>query len=424
MGLGKTSVALTWLSDYAPLPALVLAPLRVARSVWPAECRKWKHLHSLSIVPALGSPIERLAALDRRADVTTINYDNLPWLLDHFDGHWPYRTVIADESTRLKSYRVTQGSVRARAIAKVAHKRVSHWVNLSGLAAPNGVRDLWGQQWFIDGGAALGRSFSAFEQRWFYSQPSRQGFTQSLPFAHAQAEIQALMKPTTLAIDAKDWFTLSEPIVTDVWVDLPAPAARKYREMERYLYTELERGVVNAANAGVKVGKLLQFANGAVYHEDHSWSHVHDEKIEALKSVIAEAAGAPVLVAYQYRSDLERLVAAFPKARVLDRNDKTIEQDWNSGGVDLMLAHPKSAGHGLNLQHGGNILVYFGQGWDLEDFEQILERIGPVRQMQAGLNRPVWVYHIKARGTQDVRAQAVRDGKMSVMDALTDAMKE
>jgi SNF2 family DNA or RNA helicase len=425
MGTGKTVMVLTYLSGIMELPALVIAPLRVARSVWPEEVKAWPHLAGLRVQPVLGTPEQRAACLAQDAEVYTINYDNLPWLVEHTgEGGWFFRTVVADESTRLKGFRLTQGGKRAQALARITHSKVHCWVNLSGLPAPNGLTDLWGQQWFVDGGAALGRSFSGFQNRWFQRAPGGGQYAPIVPLAHAQTQIEAAMRPTTLSILARDYFNIAEPIVTDVWVDLPLPARVQYKRMAKDFFTQLEKGVVSAATSAVKSNKLLQMANGAAYHEDGSYSWVHDEKIEALRSVVEEAAGAPVFVAYQFRSDLERIQKAFPQVRVLDRTDKKVEKDWNAGRVPLLLAHPKSAGHGLNLQHGGNILVYFGESWNLEDTEQILERIGPVRQMQAGLNRPVFVYHLMARNTLDTAVRARRDSKMSVVESLLQAMKE
>jgi SNF2 family DNA or RNA helicase len=192
--------------------------------------------------------------------------------------------------------------------------------------------------------------------------------------------------------------------------------------MERDFFTDMAAGRVTAPTSAVKSNKLLQLANGAIYHEDQKWSWTHDEKIEAAKSVVEEAGGAPVLIAYQFQSDLQRLQEAFPKARTL--KDKQAEYDWNAGRIPVLLAHPKSAGHGLNLQHGGNILVYFGQDWNLEDNLQILERIGPTRQMQSGYDRPVFVYNILARNTMDSVVRQRRDHKLTVMDSLMQAMKD
>lgn len=433
MGLGKTVSCLTMLDIYYNVlgddaPTLVLAPKRVAVSTWPDEVRKWHHLRGLDVVSATGPAIEREAALRRDVPVVVTNYDNLLWLRAHYEGKpWPFKRVIADESTRLKSFRLRQGGARAAALGKVAHTEVREWVNLTGTPAPNGLEDLWGQQWFIDAGQRLGRTFSAYQSRWF--RPVRKGqFSDWVAMEHAQEQIQERLADCSLTIDPKDWFDLQDPIVNVIEVDLPKAAREKYRALERELFMQLEAGQeVEVFNAAALSLKCLQLANGAVYLDPERYGpdvaiEVHDAKIEALQSVVEEAMGAPVLVAYHFRSDLARLQRAFPQGRHLDDNPDTITA-WNAGCIPLLFAHPASAGHGLNLQEGGNILVFFAQWWDLEQHDQIVERIGPVRQLQAGLDRPVFIHYIIARDTVDEVVMVRRDSKRSVQDLLLDHMK-
>lgn len=430
MGLGKTVSTLTaidrlLLAGEQTSPVLVLAPLRVAQSTWPDEADKWAHLRNIEVRPILGTKDQRIMALnDKNASVFTVNYENLPWLIDwykHNPKPWPFTMVVADESTKLKGFRSRQGTARAQAIASVAHTKVKRWVNLTGTPAPNGLKDLWGQHWFVDGGAALGRSFSAFSRRWFRS--SYDGFGLD-PLDHAQREIQTLMAPKSLSLDAKDWFDIHEPIKNVIPVHLPHKAMQQYREMEKKMFLELDTGdEIEALNAAAKTQKCLQLANGAIYtNEQGEWQEVHDAKLQALDDIIEEAAGAPVLVAYHFKSDLHRLVRAFPRARVLDQNPQTL-RDWNAGKIPILLAHPASAGHGLNLQDGGNILVFFSVNWNLEEHLQIIERIGPVRQMQAGHNRPVFLHYILAHNTLDYDVMERLETKCSVQDSLMNAMK-
>ncbi len=435
MGTGKTVStlaaldALTLASD--PFPALVLAPLRVATSTWPDEVRKWTDLKDLRIAAATGSTSQRSHLVhSRHADIVTINYDKLPWLVDHLGALWPFRTVIADEATRLKSFRLKQGGVRAQALGKVAHKRVRRWVNLTGTPAPNGLRDLWGQQWFIDEGVRLGRTFSAFENRWFAykrkSDVAKKDKTELemvvMPFA--QRQIEEALADCTITIRASDYLDLPPLVENVIPVELPPTARRHYRELEKEMFTTLAGGhEVEAFNAAALTQKCLQCANGAVYTGDAGeWQELHDAKIEALRSVVEEAAGAPVLVAYHFKSDLARLQKAFPSGRALGREPRTITE-WNAGRIPLLFAHPASAGHGLNLQHGGNILVFFGLWWNLEEHEQIVERIGPTRQAQSGYDRPVFVHRIVAQGTVDEIVLARLKTKASVQSLLLDAMK-
>jgi len=422
MGLGKTATIL-WLIEELDLDdVLIVAPKRVIENVWPQESELWDEFRGLNVHSIMGTDLERKRHLLSLPRVSCINYDNILWLMSHIED-WPFKTVICDESTRLKGFRTTQGTKRSQALAKVAHVKVQRWINLTGTPNPNGYGDLWGQQWFVDGGQAMGRSFSACLQRWFYMDPLRKGHYRKVHMLPgAQKEIDARLKPTTLAIRTADWFDLAKPIENVLYVDLPAPARREYARMERQFFAQLEGGVITAANAAVKSNKLLQLANGAVYHQDGRWSWVHDEKIEALRSVIEESGRANILLAYHYVSDVERLREVFPDA-VEIREPGAVER-WNKGEISLLLAHPKSAGHGLNLQHGGNTIVFFGDDWNLEDHLQILERIGPARQKQSGYDRPVFVHHILARNTLDEVVARRRTSKASLMECLLEAMAE
>ncbi len=423
MGTGKTVATLTAINQmYLEGPVLVLAPLRVAVSTWPDEARKWEHLKDLRVVTITGKPEDRLAALRQDADIYTMNYENLPWLVNEIGHDWPFAMIVADESTRLKSFRLRAGSKRAAALAKVAHAKTPRFVNLTGTPAPNGLIDLWGQCWFIDKGRRLGRTFGAFTSRWF--QQVRMGqFFKLKPYPHAQKEIQTAISGITISIDARDWFDIKEPIKRIVPVKLPKKAEKLYRQMERELFFELKGSEIEAFNAASKTIKCLQVASGAVYENDSTdWLEIHDEKIKALESVVEEAAGAPVLVAYHWKHDLERLKKAFPEGRVLS-SDPQVIRDWNAGKIPILFAHPASAGHGLNLQDGGNILVFFSLWWDLEASQQIIERIGPVRQAQAGHDRPVFIYYLTATGTADSLVLERLDTKAEVQDILLNAMK-
>lgn len=430
MGLGKTTSAMTGL-DYMYLagemtgPTLVIAPLRVATSTWPDEAVKWDHLRHIEVQPIVGDAKARAAALrNKNASVFTINYENLPWLAEHLSATkrpWPFAKVIADESTKLKGFRTRQGTQRAKAIGRVAHRHVRRWTNLTGTPSPNGLKDLWGQTWFLDAGERLGRSFTAFQQRWF--QKSFDGFNiEPLPFA--QEQIEDKLRDLCLSLDIRDFMSIAEPIVSTIYVDLPPKARRIYDEMEKKMYAQVGEHEVEAFSAAAKTMKCLQLANGAVYVGEDStqWEEVHDAKLQALEDIVEEAGGMPVMVAYHFKSDLARLQRAFPKGRALDTNRSTIP-DWNAGRIPILFTHPASAGHGLNLQDGGNILVFFGHNWNLEEFQQIIERIGPTRQMQAGHDRPVFIYHIVARDTVDELVMARRESKKEVQELLLEAMK-
>lgn len=423
MGTGKTASTLQALVELNLVedvfPALILAPLRVARSTWPDEIAKWENFQHLRVSVITGDAKARLAAVNRPADIYTTNYEQIPWLVDHYKEKWPYKTIVADEWTRLKSFRLQQGSKRAAALKKVAHTLSPRFIGLTGTPAPNGLKDLWGQLWFVDRGVRLGHSFTAFRDRWF--QLGFDGYSLE-PMEHAQREIQDLIRDVCLTVEG---LPVDKPITAEIYVDLPPKARSLYRDMEREMFMQLaeDQEPITAANAAVRTGKLLQIANGAIYiNDDRDWEELHRAKIEALDSIIEEASGAPVLVAYNFKHDIERLRRTFPQGRVLDADPQTI-RDWNAGRIPVLFAHPASAGHGLNLAEGGNILAFFGLNWNKEEHDQIIERIGPMRQKQLGLDRPVYVYKIKARSTWDDRVDDVLTGKGSVQDIFLFALR-
>lgn len=431
MGAGKSAATLFALDGLYEFgietrPTLVIAPLRVAQSTWPDEAVKWSNLRNIEISPIVGSASQRIVAMNKDVSIFTTNYENLPWLIDwykHNPAPWPFGTIVADESTKLRGYRTRQGTKRAAALAEVAHKKVRRFIELTGTPAPNGLADIWPQLWYVDGGERLGRSFSAYQKRWFQSLPTGGGFMKIVPLAHAQEEIQSLIRDVCITIRGEDYFDITKPVVRDVIVNLPAPAMVQYKKMEREMFATINEHPIEAFNAGARTQKCLQMASGAVYTDDQSnWTESHDVKLQALDEIVEEAAGMPVLVAYNFKSDLARLQKAFPKAKVLDKNPNVIK-DWNAGKIPMLLAHPASAGHGLNLQDGGNILVYFGLNWNMEEHDQILERIGPMRQKQAGHKRAVFVYRIIAKDTIDEDVLERLTSKRDVQDILLDAMK-
>jgi SNF2 family DNA or RNA helicase len=421
MGGGKTVTTLTALDALdlveGAYPVLVLAPKRVAVTTWPDEVAKWAHLKHLRVVAITGTPKQREMALRKRADVYTMAYDNLVWLCGTLGDAWPFVTVVADELTRLKSFRIRQGSKRAGALGRVAHTKVKRFVGLTGTPGANGLKDLWGQTYFLDKGERLGRTFTAFEQRWFTR--GYDGFSLQ-PLPHAQEEIQELLQDICLTVTG---LPVDEPIRNPIYVDLPRDARALYNDMEEEMFAQIGADGVEAANAAVRTQKCLQIANGAIYTgEGGEWEAVHDAKLDALDSVIEEANGMPVLVAYNFKHDLERLRRRFRQARVLDADPDTIRQ-WNAGRIEVLLAHPASAGHGLNLQDGGNILAFFGLNWSLEEHMQIIERIGPTRQKQAGYDRPVFVHYIMARDTVDDMVLDRLTSKKTTQEILLEAMK-
>lgn len=431
-GMGKTSITMTFLDHLHNVvgedaPTLVLAPLRVARDTWANEASKWQHLSDMRVVPIVGNAKQRAAALRQDAQVFTTNYENIVWLRKHLEESgraWPFRTVVADESTKLKGFRLRQGGVRAQALAGVAHKHVQRWINLTGTPASNGLEDLWGQTWFLDAGQRLGRTFSAFRDRWFVPmQTGNNQFHQWRAAPHAEAEIHERLSDLCLTLDPKDWFDLHDPIVNVIEVNLPPTAKIKYREMERELFTMIGAHEVEAVAAAAKYGKCLQMAAGAVFLEDGvTWVTLHDEKLDALEELVDATGSDPILVSYHYTHELARLLARFPDALDLSRKDHMAKAMAGQG--KLWLGHPGSMGHGVDgLQEHCNTVVFFAQDPNLEYHDQILERVGPMRQFQAGKDRPVFLHYLVAKGTIDELEMTRRSTKRSVQDALMDYMK-
>ena len=425
---------------------LVLGPKRVAESVWTAERSKWlESFGHLSVAAAIGTPDQRLAALRSTPDILTINYENIEWLLEQYKDHWPFDMVVPDESSRLKNLRISfqrrkkkdgtygkefingQGSTRAKALAMVAHSKVKRWVNITGSPAPNGLIDVWATQWWVDGGRTLGNSFKAFTDRWFRSTPGSTREQQRFePLPYADEQIHRILAKTSITIDARDYFDIKEPIERHIMIDLPPRARKQYNEMQKELFTWIEEHPLEAFSAGTKSMKCLQLASGSVIYDtdEGNWAPVHDEKIEALRSIVEETNGAPLLVAYQFHADLERILKAFPRARSLQKNSDATIREFQDGKIPMLVVHPASAGHGLDLQQNCWILVDYSSGFNLELDEQVIERVGPTRQAQSGFNRAVFRYRIIARDTiEETAVLPALKRKMGVQDALKLAMK-
>ena len=432
MGLGKTNMLLSAIAYNMMVcedaPTLVIAPLRVARNTWSDEAAKWTHTDHLRVSPIIGSASEREAAIKAKADIYTINYENLVWLCDYWGDKWPYRSVVADESTKLKSHRshfrktksgeslVCTGGSRAAALAKVAFRKVRRWHNLTGTPTPNGLQELWGQYWFIDGGERLGRAYSSFERRWF--QTDFNGFSLKA-HDHAEGEIMAAIRDVTFTLRASDYLELGKEIVNTIFVDLPPKAMAQYKQMEKELYVELKDNDIEVFTAVAKSNKCHQMANGAVYYDkEGGYEKVHDAKLDALQSVVEEANGVPVIVVYTFKADLERLLKAFPKGKKFDQNPET-EKAFKRGEIPILFLHPDSAGHGVDgFQNVTNIICFFSVYWSGETRAQTIARIGAVRQLQAGFDRPVFIHQIIARGTIDEDILDRIESKRTVEESL------
>lgn len=444
MGIGKTSSTLAVIDALNTVEGekhtFVFAPKRVATMTWPDEIEKWADFAGLDTSIVTGTAAERRAALRRDRAIHLMNYENIPWLLAELKGRWPFQRAIADESSKLKaptSKRFAGTPARARKVengvvvqerreATPGLKHFAHlaerWINLTGTPTPNGLEDLWSQIYVLDGGRRLGNNITAFRNRWFVRDASGYGH---VPLPHAFGEIMSRIQDICLTLDSADYFDLPPLVDNPIYVELPPDARRFYRELEREYFAVNKGREVEAVNSAVLSGKLLQVANGAVYtsdSEEKEWTLVHDAKLEALEDIFEEACGAPVMVAYNFKHDLARLQAAHPDGRVMDDNPQTL-RDWNAGRIGKLWIHPDSAGHGLNMQDGGNILVFFSQTNKLESYLQIIERIGPMRQVQGGYDRPCFVHSIIARRTYDEIAVARGLQKAATQDAVREYMK-
>ena len=441
MGMGKSSAVLsaidTLLIASDVRRALVLAPLRVARSTWPEEGAKWQEFEHLKVQTIVGTLDQRKAALrNDKADIYTCNYDVLPWLVDTIGpDNWPFDMVIADEATKIKSYRTTQGGVRAQALSDIAHDHTRRWINLTGTFCPNGLTDIWGPTWFIDKGKRLGNTYSAFENRWFGYQRAQDALNahktriKRVPFPHAQAQIMEFISDIAIALNPKDWFDIKLPVVVPVYVDLPPAVKTLYRQMEKEMFIHLKDYDIEAFASSGKVIKLMQLSSGACYTGSDEevergiahWVEAHEEKLLALDEIIEEQQGEPLLVAYHFKPDLERLKKRFPKGRHI--NTKRDEDDFKAGLIDVAFVHAQSIGHGVDgFQNVCHAIAFFASDFNLETHDQLIERIGPMRQMQAGFDREVTVYLIMARGTIDETMFERRVAKRGVQDATMEAL--
>lgn len=414
MGLGKTVVTLTAIQmlmhDYFDIiKVLVIAPLRVAEDTWSSETEKWDHLKYLKISKVLGSEKERVAALNTTADIYVINRENVVWLVKHYGKNWSFDMVVIDELSSFKSPK----SQRFKALRKVKSKRI---VGLTGTPAPNGLMDLWSQIYLLDGGARLGKTITGYRERYFNPDKRNQNVIFSYkPKEGAKEHIYEKLKDICVSMKAEDYLKLPERIDNIIKINLSKFSIDKYKQLEKDLLLPLKDSDIVANNAAVLTNKLLQMANGAVYDENGDIQQIHDEKIKALEDVIEAANGKPVLIFYSYKHDRDRLKNHF-KAKEL-KTSKDIKS-WNKGEIPIMLVHPASAGHGLNLQAGGNIIVWFGLTWSLELYQQANARL-----YRQGQKQNVIVHHLVAKGTMDEDVMKALQSKEVGQDALLQAVK-
>jgi len=418
-GMGKTSAVysifdLLLMAGSNFFPALVVAPKKVCELTWPTERWKWNQFKHIRVVSLLGDKMARENALLSKGDVYVINYDNIQWLVDRLGKHWPFRILVLDESTRVKGYRLVGGGKRSAALAECIDK-CGRIIELSGTPSPNGLKDLWGQLFFLDKGKRLGASYSAFLARWFTVCPYTGDV---IPRPNAEQEIYEAIADITLSLRPEDWFDIDEPVFCEKRVELPPKAMEAYNKMETEFFLQLpDDKEIDAVNAMALSTKLLQISSGIVYDNDKNAVLIHDAKIEALRSIMEESGGEPIITVYQYRSQIKALQDAFPGTRVFQGQ---AELDlWRKGKIPHLLIHPGAAGHGVDgLQDGGRTMVFFTGTWNLEHRLQVIERIGPMRQIQSGHPRAVMIYDLVANDTIDIDVLARMQGKLTVQEAL------
>ena len=415
MGLGKSVSTLTAICDmldtFTARKVLVVAPLRVANSVWAQEVRLWDHLKHLRVSVATGSNKARREALSLDADIYVINRENIPWLVENYGKQWDFDVVVIDESSSFKN----PSSKRFKALRKML-PNIDSVILLSGTPSPNGLLDLWAQMYLVDYGERLGRTLTGYKQRFFEADYWGRKFE---PRKGSEEKIHALLADKIIHMSADDYLDVPARIDLQVRVPMPPKVAEGYKEFERTMLAELDDGEeVEASTAAVLANKLMQYANGALYTDANgNWSETHAAKLDALSEIVDDNEGETILVAYNYKSDLARLLKRFPQAKLLDKRQETIDA-WNRGDIPMLLAHPASAGHGLNLQKGGALCVWFGLNWSLELYQQFNARLH-----RQGQTRPVRVVHILAENTIDERVIGVLGDKDAVQRNLLTALK-
>jgi len=422
MGLGKTSITLTALNNllfdsFEVCRILVIAPLRVARNTWGAEIEKWDHLNGLQYSVAVGTENERLSALKKQADIYLINRENVQWLISESGIPFDFDMVVVDELSSFKNHQTK----RFKALMKVRPK-VKRIVGLTGTPSSNGLMDLWAEFRLLDMGERLGRFIGQYRTSYF--RPDKQNgqvvFSYK-PLPGAEKQIYSRISDITISMKSTDHLRMPELINSRYTVYLSERENSRYAELKEELVLQLPDGEVTAANAASLSGKLSQMANGAVYTDAGETVAVHERKLDALEDIIEAANEKPVLVAYWFRHDLERITERLQKLKIpyarLD-TDGSIRK-WNAGEIPVALIHPASAGHGLNLQSGGNTLVWFGLTWSLELYQQTVARLW--RQGQA--SETVVVQHIITKGTIDERIMKALSEKDTTQAALINAVK-
>ena len=423
LGLGKTVITLSAIlvlmfDRFEIRKVLVVAPLRVARDTWPLEIRKWDGMEIMTYAVAVGARDEREEAVNAGADITIINRENVPWLVDFYGREWPYDMVVVDELSSFKNHQAK----RFKSLMKVRPK-VKRIVGLTGTPASNGLMDLWAEIKLLDMGERLGRFIGRYREAYF--KPAGMNPYTGVVFNYvlrpgAEDEIYRRIGDITISMKAKDFLDMPEMVTVTHEVELDPEEKKVYESLKKDLVTEVNGESIDAANAAVLSGKLLQMANGAIYSDDGNVVTIHDKKLEMLEDLVEQANGQSVLVAYWFQHDRQRIMEHLSHLGYKPRELKTSKDisDWNEGKIAVALISPASAGHGLNLQEGGHILIWFSQVWSLELVQQTNGRL-----YRQGQKKTVTIHQIICRDTVDVDVISAIEKKDMTQERLVEAVR-
>lgn len=421
MGLGKTIITLSAINElkygrFQVKKVLIIAPKKVAEATWQREAAKWDNVSHLRISTVLGSTAKRIRALHTPADVYIINRENVVWLVDYYKNDWPFDMVVADEMSSFKNHRAK----RFKALAAI-RSHITRLVGLTGTPSPNGLSDLWSQVYLLDQGERLGKYFTHFRERYF--EPGRRCREVVYSYDPKEGTEKAIMDAISdicVSMKSEDYLELPEIVYHDIPVALSTKAQRDYNELEKKMVLDLgDNHILDVTSAAALSNKLQQLANGAVYTDSGAWQEIHHDKVEAFMELIEQLNGKHAIVFYNFRHDLDRLIVALQKTNLRVRQLQTSvdELDWNAGKVDVLLAHPASTAYGLNLQDGGNHVIWFGLNWSLELYQQANKRL----HRQGQKNRVI-VHQLICEGTRDedlANALQLKDAAQQyVMDSL------
>lgn len=419
MGMGKTVTTLTAIDElmyggFEVDRVLVIAPKRVAEDTWTTESEKWDHLKHLRISRVLGSQKQRMEALGTDADIYVINRENVPWLVDLYRNKWPFDMVVIDELSSFKS----PSAKRFKALKQI-RPMVKRFVGLTGTPAPNGLLDLWPQMYLIDRGERLGKTVTGYRERYFYPGKANGHVVYSYePKPGAEEKIREKISDICVSMKAQDYLDMPELIINDIAVKLDKKEMDVYRKLEREKLMELDGEQITALNAASVYNKLLQMANGSVYTDDGEVVEIHRRKLEVLEEILETSNGQPVLVFYNYRHDYDRLMENFQSYHPRTLKCQQDIREWNSGKIPLLLAQPASMGHGINIQAGGHIIVWFGLNWSLELYQQANARL-----YRQGQKHGVIIHRLVSKGTVDEEVIRRLEKKDATQESLLESLK-